>query len=439
MGTSRCRRAALLAGCALLATALVGTVASSSSAGTPAAPVSSFGAPLLATGVAPAGVANGSVTALVTPNLKVGESEPAIVVASSPIDGSGSFALYANPSTGPMASIVANAIKNNNGWVNFDLEEIGADGTMTMQSVSRQFATGAQQPVTEATIQANSASPANVGAWQGDGGITDSSSISDGSTTVDNSAYVVLRHPSSSAASAASAENASALATAKQLDKASPSAAAIPICSPITTLQNQTNSDVVIGELHTANDTNATFTYGQTADTQADVGMEIAGSGVYQVSGSVHIGNDHGSSSGTAWQEGSQFGYKLVTGFLHNHYYTTWPNGCSSSYFSVKTSEWTGTPDGRALGDYIHNLDNNCKNSSFSANFQGAGPFDRSSHDFTHFGAAFNVFGFSGGARSGASQYARAHWQFGTAQNHYLCGNDNYVTQYPHRIFAGFG
>ncbi len=436
----RGRFARLIVG-GLLVVAPAGAASSSSIAATSPALVSGWGAPLLAAGVAPAGVTSGSVTAMVTPDIQtVGASASPVAVGAAPIDGSGNFALYANPGTGPMASIVANAIQNNNGWVNFDLQEIGADGTMTLQSVSRQFASSLNQPVSEAGIQSDGGVAANIGSWQGDGAISDSSPITNGSSTVDSSSYAVLRQPSAAAASAAATENADALATAQQLDSVSPEGGVGGgNCLGNTTLQNETNSDVVVGELHTANDTTASFTYGQTADTAADVGIELAGTGQYNVSGSVHIGNAHGSTAGTGWNEGSQFGYKLKTGFLHKHYYTVEPQGCGSNYYSVKTSEWTATPDGKALGDYIHNLDNNCKNSSFSANFQGAGPFDRSSHAFTHFGGAFNVFGFNGGARSGASQYARAHWQFGTQQNHYLCGSDNYVTQFPHRIFAGFG
>ncbi len=115
------------------------------------------------------------------------------MVGVAPIDASGTFALYANPGTGPMASIVANAIQNSNGWVNFDLQEIGANGTMTLQSVSRQFAGGLNQPVSEGSINSNTAGEANIGTWQGDGAISDNSPIADGSTTVDSSTYVVLR------------------------------------------------------------------------------------------------------------------------------------------------------------------------------------------------------------------------------------------------------
>ncbi|HZT94817.1 MAG TPA: hypothetical protein VE985_10115 [Gaiellaceae bacterium] len=421
---------------ALVACASAGGAAAATSQ--PAILIGSF-APVLASGVAP--VTSGTVTATVTPDLQtIGGSTSSTVVASAPISSSGSFALYANPGSGPMASIVSNAIANNNGWVNMDLTEIGSNGEVAIQSISRQFTGGGGVPITETAIQSDGGNASSIGSWAGDGAVSDSSSVQGAS--VDPSTYVVIRQPSAAAASAAATENATATQDSQTLSttlngaQLSDGSTALDPCVNISEFQDEKNVDTVVGELHTANDTTATFTYGHTADTSADVGIELAGSGVYNVSGSVHIGNDRGTGAQEVWSEGTQFGYKLESGFLYKHYYVI--TNCGSNYYKVVNSEWTASPDGKKLGDYIHNLDNNCKNSSFPSNQQGKGQFVRNSNAFTHFSVAFSVFGFGGGARSGSSQYVISHWWFGTDQNHYLCGNDNYIP-YAHRIFAGFG
>jgi hypothetical protein len=432
----------------LLVATLAGMAGNSSTASaTSPVLVSSWGASLLAAGVAPAGVTSGTITAMVTPAIQTaGASATPIVVAVAPIDSSGNFALYTNPGTGAMASIVANAIQNNNGWVNFDLQEIGANGTMTLQSVSRQFAGSLNQPVSEGSINSNIANEAKVGTWQGDGAISDGSPITDGSTTVDSSTYVVLRPASTTAASAASTENADALVSAQQLDTTSPNGGGgHGDCLPNTTLQDQQNQDTVIGELHTADNMSAVFTYGKTADTSADVGIEIAGTGEYNVSGSVHIGNGSSSGNSITFPAGTQYGYKLESGFLIQHFYSVVALKCGGNYFTVKEAQWTGEPNPSIVGANIHNLDNQCTTAhkQYAGNWVGVTTWNHTSGSFTHFDTAFSLFGFAGGTRSGASQYVWDHYSFtGTpgpkGTGHWLCGNDAPILASPHRIFAGF-
>ena len=56
--------------------------------------------------------------------------------------------------------------------------------------------------------------------------------------------------------------------------------------------------------------------------------------------------------------------------------------------------------------------------------------------DGAYFGEAFNVFGFSGGTQSGASNFVQVHYKAGnTNTNHYICGNGN-SPLYSTRIFA---
>jgi hypothetical protein len=368
--------------------------------------------PVLATGVAP--LTNGIVTATAEPVLQnVGDSAPVMQIASAPIDASGNFTVRADPNTGAMASAVAHAVATNNGWVNLDLVEVGANGETTVQSISRQFAGVSGQPLPGAAPGTAAARSLTSGHWAGE----------DGTTKV-GPAYVKISAASSLGAARGAMH------------------AAGPYCFLTSTLVSQANEDTIIGELHTANDTSAYFRYGKTADTSPDVGIEIGGSGTWSVSGSYHTGNSTGSYA--QYNEGDQFGYKLPSGFLYDDYHYVWNlSGCGNNYFQAQQDEWTlsphGTIDPPPSADYNHNLDNNCKNSSYPSSFGINSSWSRSSNDFNDFSGAFSVFGFSGGAQSGASTYVVIHYSFGSGTNtHYLCGNDNYIA-YAHRVFAGFG
>jgi len=427
MRTSLRRLAACVVGGGFVVAALV-AAGSGGDARTHAAPPAAAGPPLLASGVAP--VTNGIVVATATPALqRVGASAPVIQVGTAPIDEAGNFALLPDPTSGPIAPLIATALARNNGWVNLDLLETGADGETTIQSIARQYVNAAGQPVSRAAFRAardaaslGTAGPGSgaVGHWVGEEG-------DDGSTTV-GTEHAVLQQPSPAAAKVAATRI---------------HAAVVPYsCFVISTLHAQKNLDTVVGEFHTANDVvlkDTWFRYGHSADSSVDVGIEISGSGKWNVSGTVHVGNDRGTSVFAKWEEGAQFGYKLKTGFLHKEYYDTWSqSACGSPYFQEKADSWTGTPDGTALGDYNHNLDNNCKNSSWPSNWGPNSSTGRDSYSFTKFGGAFSVWGFSAGAQSGSSVDVQTQYQFGPNANHYLCGNDGSIFT-AHRVFAGFG
>jgi hypothetical protein len=393
------------------------------SAGSKAAGVggSQSGTPVLATGVA--AVANGLVTATATPNLQhIGDRAPAVEVATAPVDGAGNFVLRADPNAGQMASVVAKAIADNNGWVNLDLTEIGADGKTTIQSISRRFVNGSGQVVSAAALQKAGPAASGLGHWAGEEG-------AGGSATVP-AENVVVTQPSPAAAQVAATSIAAATSSGSLMQRQ----ATVTSCFETSQLYSQGNVDTVVGELHTANDTSAYFRYGQTSDSSIDVGIKYVG-GSWGVSGSVHIGNSNGAA--VQWNEGTQFGYKLRSGFLYKEYYYS---GCVN-YYETKAASWSLIPDGAETPqskDYNHNLDNNCKNSSWPSNFGPNTSFTRSTNSFVHFDIGFSAFGFDAGAQSGASTYALAHWKFGPNTNHYLCGNDNSIST-AHRIYAGFG
>ena len=438
--TRRRGRTRLIAGALLALLIVAGVVAGGAAARTHKAVVAVGPDPVLASGVAPAGVANGFVTALVHPDLKqVGATGQVTTLASAPIDASGNFTLTANPAAGAMAAAVARADANNGGWLNMDLVETGANGEVVVQGASRQYASSGQMVPLSSIQSVAPAAAASLGSWR-----SDPESSDGGTTTVDPSEYAVVTKPSAAAAQRA----ASRIMAAN---------AAVPaaICIQTSTLDSQADVDTVVGEMHTSNDMvkglGAThFAYGGNADTNLDYGIEQTLSGPWQLTGSIHIGNTGGSGSSVADKRpiGSQFGWKLRSGFLHQKWHYTY---CGSYWYQTDVAKWTEVPDaltnppdgpGVLTSDYNHNLDNNCANASAgnTSRHVAGDQWSRTTNAYNHFDLGFNVFGFQGGTQSGASQWVTMTWQWSNAlpgHTYYLCGNDN-DPGHAHRIYAGY-
>jgi hypothetical protein len=189
---------------------------------------------------------------------------------------------------------------------------------------------------------------------------------------------------------------------------------------------------MTIGELHTASDSTAKFTYGRTAD--SDVGVAFSDNGgAWYLSGSAHAGNSLDASVGQ--NAGAHFGYRLISQFNYAQLWLVadcfegW--GLYMGHRSVEVDTWRGS----ITSSYDwRSLDNN-RNSWW--NIFGAGTvFDRSTTAFLKYSGAVSIWGASLTAKSGASAYVKVHWSFGTGRTkHYLYGNDNYPL-YSHRIYA---
>lgn len=423
---SRKRFAWLIVGCVIVAAFLAAGARSAAARSRAQAPTTVGGVPVLATGVAP--VTNGVVTASITPATQtIGDTVRPAEVASAPIDSAGNFVMPADPGSGAMASVVQDALAKNNGWVNLDLTAIGANGETAVQSIARQFVNDSGQTVTGGKLRTAGSAASGLGHWTGEEG-------DDGSTSVDPVQYAVVTRPSQAAARLASAQIAAA--SRRPLGTTTPYAG----CIEHATLQAQTSIDTVVGEMHTANGIVSSAThlsYGNTSDSSLDVGIDSGGG--WNVSGSVHISNGSGKTNAETWPIGNQFGYKMRSGFMHQKWYY---QGCTT-YTKATTSQWTLNPDGLVPGslpaDYVHDLDNNCKNNPYYARFYPGQNFSRSSNAFTHFTMGFSVWGFQGGTQSGASTWVQIHYKWNNDTSvYYLCGNDDYIPN-AHRVYAGYG
>lgn len=186
----------------------------------------------------------------------------------------------------------------------------------------------------------------------------------------------------------------------------------------------------VVGELHTTLDMQATFTYGSTADSDIDIGFSTAFSGPWSMSGSRHVGNQ--SSGEVTWSKGENFHRKLLTSFMYAKYRKV---GCAGTYYTVEAVEWRG---GALAGGPADDPTARCRGiEPLKKVPQGRGTaFKRESSRAVRHGVSATIFGVSLGATSGYSTHVKAHWKFGSARDHFLCG-DTGPPASAMRIFAG--
>jgi len=186
-----------------------------------------------------------------------------------------------------------------------------------------------------------------------------------------------------------------------------------------------------IGEWHTTADMNETFTYGVTADSDIDVGVDGNNDGIWSVSGSAHVGNTRSSDINP--NRGPNWSTKVKSQFQ----YIKWHWNCTVGH-AIEADIWVG---GWLNSDDVSSFDHQCKTTynQYKTAFQGPGTWNRSNVDYTKFGGAVTAFGVvSLGAQSGMSTNVKIHYNFtqGTSQIRYLCGNTALISS-AKRVFAG--
>ena len=107
--------------------------------------------------------------------------------------------------------------------------------------------------------------------------------------------------------------------------------AAAGLCTLLrSTVGKPVDRRVVIGQLHSVAGMAASFTYGQTAD--SDIGTAFAaGKGPFSVSGDAHVGNSTGSSV-TITRSGN-FGHKLLTQFRFQRWH--YASSCTGVFDTI--------------------------------------------------------------------------------------------------------
>ena len=202
----------------------------------------------------------------------------------------------------------------------------------------------------------------------------------------------------------------------------------LPPCTYTVTGSQQ--APTVVGELHKWKDTTATFSYGQTADSDIGVGVNATGNG-WSLGGTVHISQSNSATVGWGgWAPDTTFGGQLRSQFRYELRH--WGSPACGVEMIVPVG-WAG---GTSVGADVHQYDGHCDTTG-GQDYKGGSFLSRDSMRAYRYYGAVNVFGVGLDAQSGYSSSVRAHWDFGTAStNHWMCGNDGPSTTAP-IVYAG--
>jgi hypothetical protein len=189
------------------------------------------------------------------------------------------------------------------------------------------------------------------------------------------------------------------------------------------TVLASSSAPTVVGELHKWKDATASFTYGQTAD--SDIGAQSRESnGDWTVETAIHISNSRSAS--VSWGGGAangNFGRQLTTNFQYEH--QLW-GGAYCAFEYVRSVSWNG---GAAWGGDVSTWDGSCDTSPYGDVYKAGTSLDRSSSRAHNYRTGATVFGLGLTAQSGYSTFVKQHWSFGNAYtNHWMCGGNAHET-----------
>jgi hypothetical protein len=342
------------------------------------------------------GVAGATVSAYYSSTTETQEQQSPISNATTGVDGY--FELFKSVATGDTAAADASG-----GWVNFDV--VATSGSLlTYSGISR-----------SPNISSNTWAGNNIDAASTDAGVASAMSASAGQLNLDIDKTNRGRSVSSS-------------------ESTSTQAAAIG-CIVVTTAVNSSDKYTVIGQMHLGKDQRATFTYGRKADSDIGIGYSTNNS-TWSINGTRHVGT---SKDNAVFQNKStlnstlMFGKKLTSEF----HYVKYKHQCGiQRWWTIKATRWN---TGMLYGDDTSQFNGHCNDTYFqyqSLYSPGSG-YSRFTNNFANYAGAATAFGVSLTAQSGASDYVRSDWTFGTKYpQYYLCGNDAKPPN-AHRIYAG--
>jgi hypothetical protein len=198
-------------------------------------------------------------------------------------------------------------------------------------------------------------------------------------------------------------------------------------CSP-SKLVEKTSTETLIGELRTEPDTIAAqFIYGGRADSDISVALRASG-GHWSLSGEHHVGNSGGSAVTKRADRGQHL--LVQSSFEYGRYEQT----CyGKKHETVRSLGWRG---GEVTGRPTAARGCSYARPDHTFRFDDDTAFDRDKERSVTWVAAASAFGASLTARSGYSQFVKAHWDFGKEPLHLLCGDNANPSNSSH-IFAG--
>ena len=203
-----------------------------------------------------------------------------------------------------------------------------------------------------------------------------------------------------------------------------------PVCPESSKVIGEGDRETVVGELHTAKNQTATFTYGTSADSDVAVGFTAPGEGKWSLGGDAHVGNSLGSS--VTWTAGADFHHRLLTNFHYVKRRTV--NSCTGTRDTVEVTTWNG---GETVGATASDPSRKCRDPRYTkrtSRYSAGGIFERHAQRAVRYGIAVKVFGVQLSATSGYSKSVEATWKF--SGDGVLCGSTDFPLR-AKRIFAG--
>jgi hypothetical protein len=222
---------------------------------------------------------------------------------------------------------------------------------------------------------------------------------------------------------------------AGQLGRTSALAAGRAYCSFVTTARPQRRVSVV--EFHNASNSNASWSYGQSADSDIEAGIDYSGNGGWTVGATRHVSNRTSSTVSRSYAGGDKANNYGRTDFdFVDGYYKPYGNGatCHGTSIPVNTKvrnpvEWVGgVGSSTASGSEFIGCDQSPQ-SGHRTSYPAGTSFERSDSSAAKIGGAVDIGPISLGATSGYSTQMDMKWVSKRGKGIWLCGTNYGVTR----------
>ncbi len=197
-----------------------------------------------------------------------------------------------------------------------------------------------------------------------------------------------------------------------------------------------------VGEANNAyRDSNASFSYGRSADTEATKGVSVHGS-FFSIAGTTHVGNSHSAAVGASTAGRGQI--RVYTRFKYLEGRSRWCDYRTHKHyqrFGLAPVRWIKRVRHKHQDHTLHR----CPRKPI-LRFPKHTHFSRTHHRFKRYSQGFSIgpsfhgwgIKFHGSGTSGASEFARLHESFGgRTRHHYVCGRHGKSAFRGHRVFSG--
>lgn len=195
-------------------------------------------------------------------------------------------------------------------------------------------------------------------------------------------------------------------------------AAFAPTCPPYTSSTTSKWTNVI--EFHNSADSDGRWEYGQTADSDIEVGLSYNNGASFSSNGTVHIGNSSGARIfGTS---SANYGRYVATMFNYAQGYY----GCIPNSRFIRATGWNGGT--QATYDVTIYDCQDTPQSNYRVRYEKNTGFTKNSARAFTFTIGATIGNFTAKATSGYSTNVDMSWTF-TRNWGYLCGNNDYPTR----------